>query len=655
MGAMLSNVDRLALETQARAWLPPPPVDYLAWAEENIVFTEAESQFPGPYSRSRFPFFDEILRACGPDDPCRIVTLKGSAQVGKTVIANIFTAGSMAMTTGAFLYCHPTDDNAERWSKMKLDPLLRSTTSLRQLFPERSRDGGNSLHFKERVDGLMQLLITGANSPASLSQVTIFRQVQDDLSKWEMNVAGDPEGQANNRSRAIEFAKILKISTPLVEPGCRISKNFKAGSQELPYVPCPHCAHMQVLEWANMLAGLDLAHPEDAHFTCVACGSLIEEHHRPHMLAGLQWRPHNEAAKREHRSFWIWSAYSYLQSFERIAREWLAAKGDSEAERTFLNDTAGEVYEAQGEAPPWEKLRDRAAASNYAKGEIPAHALIVTLGIDCQADRVEWQIVGWGREFRRYVIDYGIILGHITEVICQDRLDALLQQTWPNAFGRRVGIDSAAIDGNAYTEDVWAWAKRHPRSKLIMVRGRGEDSAPRFARVKRERNEKTGKLLKYASRFYNFGSSVMKMALYRDLDRTDELARGFVAFPRGLEDEYFRQLTAERRTPVKKHGFVRYIWTKDPSQANEALDNHLQAEAAAIKFGVRGLPDPIWDRLEAERETAAAPKQGDIEDLLSVRKFAQPPKVEALKPAAAAAPAPSASSARRSSRSSYMD
>ena len=47
--------------------------------------------------------------------------------------------------------------------------------------------------------------------------------VEDDLSKWEPNAAGDPETQADNRARAIEFAKILKISTPLVLPGCKIT------------------------------------------------------------------------------------------------------------------------------------------------------------------------------------------------------------------------------------------------------------------------------------------------------------------------------------------------------------------------------------------------------------------------------------------------
>ena len=111
--------------------------------------------------------------------------------------------------------------------------------------------------------------------------------MQDDLAKWEMNAAGDPEMQADNRSRAIEFAKVLKTSTPLVLPGCRITKDFEAGSRERPFVPCPHAGHMQALEWDNMLAQLDPEHPEDACFSCVACGAIIEEHHRPQMLAGL--------------------------------------------------------------------------------------------------------------------------------------------------------------------------------------------------------------------------------------------------------------------------------------------------------------------------------------------------------------------------------
>jgi phage terminase large subunit GpA-like protein len=211
-------------------------------------------------------------------------------------------------------------------------------------------------------------------------------------------------------------------------------------------------------------------------------------------------------------------------------------------------------------------------------------------------------------------------------------LAALLEQTWRNSVGNRLPIDMIAIDGNAWTEDVWSFAKGFPRSRLIMVRGSNRDEAPRFIRVKREVNEKTGKTLRYASRFYNFNASVMKMGLYRDLAKDDPLADGYVAFPKGLDDEYFRQLTAERRTPEKRHGFTVYRWTKDASQANEALDTMNQAEAASIRFGVRGMPEATWAEYERLRETPVKAVQGDLEDLLTPAPAGSSPAPAVAKP-----------------------
>jgi phage terminase large subunit GpA-like protein len=310
---VLANPRRIAHEAMAAAWSPPPPVDYLQWATDNVIFAQGEP-IPGPYNRANFPYFDEILKALSPDDPCRYVTFIGSAQVGKTVLGNIFALGSVVMGRGTTLVCHPTTDNALRWSKLKLQPMMRSIPVVQENFPQRPRDTSDALLYKERSDGLATLLITGANSPASLSQITVNFQVQDDLAKWENNSAGDPETMADNRSRPVEFAKILKTSTPLVLPGCRITKDFEAGTQEMPFVPCPHCGHMQVLTWDNMLAQLDPQHPEDACFSCIARGCIIEERHRPQMLDSFEWRAGNPAARREHRSFYIWSAYSCLQS-----------------------------------------------------------------------------------------------------------------------------------------------------------------------------------------------------------------------------------------------------------------------------------------------------------------------------------------------------
>ncbi|NIZ11076.1 phage terminase large subunit family protein [Pseudooceanicola sp. HF7] len=642
----VTSAEWMAADIMADVLDPPPPVNYLAWAEQNIVFSRRESPLPGPYSAERFSYFNEILQALSPDDPCRVVTLSKSAQLGGTVLANIFTGGSMDMDPGDFLYVHPTEENARRWSKMKLAPMLKGTSSLRRIFPMKARDGQDSVFYKERRDGRGAIQISGANSPASLSQVSMSRQVQDDLAKWDMNSAGDPETQADSRSQGYEFAKIFKISTPMVVPGCRITKNFEAGSQEFLYLPCPHdeCAHMQTLDWENFLGSLDEDHAEQAHFTCEACGAVIEEHHRAKMLRGAEWRAMNPKMKRVHRSFYIWSAYSLLQSFERIARSWLDAKGDPPREQTFWNDVVGRAYRILGEAPPWEEIRDRASESDYPRGTIPAGFPLLTCGVDCQGDRVEWQVVAWGTKRRRAVVEYGVFNGHISEEQCQLKLNALLKQGFRNAYGRKIEIDALAIDGNAYTEDVWDWARKHPASRVIMVRGVHPDTAPLLQQVKRERNRR-GKLLRYSKRFFNFASSVLKMGLYRNMRKTDPEERGYIALPKGLEDEYFRQLTAESRKAQKaKSGFTRYLWVKDPNQANEGLDTHLQAEAAGIRLGIRALQDVEWDQLMAERECPPEAVQGDFEDLLMPGAIAPVDDPQPAPAPDAPAPVPSARS-----------
>jgi phage terminase large subunit GpA-like protein len=92
------------------------------------------------------------------------------------------------------------------------------------------------------------------------------------------------------------------------------------------------------------------------------------------------------------------------------------------------------------------------------------------------------------------------------------------------------------------------------------------------------------------------------MSLYRDLQKDDPTARGFVSFPSGLGDDYFQELTSERRTAVKRDGFTVYRWIKDDRQDNEALDTLIIATGAAIRSGVYGLSDRGWDTLRSQRE-----------------------------------------------------
>ncbi|MDW9792173.1 terminase [Sinorhizobium meliloti] len=640
---MLYNPERLVYEVLAEICEPPPAVDYLKWAKENIVFSERITDHPGPYNEDLVPFFSEILRALSPEDPCNIVSLAKSAQIGGTICANIFTLGSLDMAPGDFLYVHPTEENAARWSKTKLMPLVREMPAVAKLFSQNSRDASNSVLYKERIDGRGAIQAAGANSPAGLSMISPRKQVQDDLAKWQMNEAGDPEVQADSRSKAFFNGKIFKISTPMVSPGCKITSNYQEGTQETYHVPCPHCHELQELRWENMRDHIDPEHPEQAHFVCIHCGCEIHEHHREWMVKpenGAKWVAKYPERGRRHRSFRIWMAYSPFERWENLAREWLTVQAGgpenrekgSGAEQTFWNDWLGLAFEADNKAIDWEVLRDRAEDHGFQRGVIPAEALALVLGMDVQGDRVEWLLVGYGRNRYRAVIDHGVVdhragshlgdakehSGHISEPEVRAALDRLLQREWLDDAGRKRTADRVAIDGNAYTDDVWNWVRKHPKSRVIMVRGGNTEAAPPIVQTKEYDRKGKPKKQKWSSRFFTFNASAFKIRLYRDYKKDDPEQAGYVRFARGFGDDFYQQATSEARVPEKtRSGHTRYVWKLAEGKRNEIIDMLNQSLAGAYRWGVPYWTDEEWDAIADRLGRLEAPQQGDLEDHLN--------------------------------------
>lgn len=641
-GTLLANPHRLAALCLAETLEPPPRVDYNRWAAEYLIFG-AESAFPGPYDGSRLPFFHRPLECLGPDDPARTVTVMGSAQVGKTVVAEIFTSASLDLDPGAFLYVHPTEDNAVRWARTKWRPRLRATPRLQTVFDlKQTKEGGNSTLYQERRDGRGFLLISGASSEASLSMISVPRQVQDDLAKWTDNDAGDPEYQAENRSKAFEWAKILKLSTPLLADGCRITRAYKAGTQEQWHVPCPHCGHRHPLEPENFIAMIDPEHPELAGFSCPDCGGVIEQKHRDTIVGQGEWVAHNPKAADP--SFSIWAAYAPFESWERIARSYLAAKDDPKAEQTWWNDTAGRAYELPGEAPAWDELKQRAEAGQRLRGIVPKGAILLTLSIDCQDDYVDAALYGWGVGLWRCHIERIRVEGHISTPETRATLNQLVEHAWPTEFNTRRRADIVGIDAGYSTDDVHDWAKQFPKSRVLMLRGVAGDNQPALALVRKERR-RDGKLVKYQGRFFNVGVNGLKGGLYKFLRVASQEMRGYVDFPAGLEDDFFEQLTAEKRTPkIDRKGFTVYEWTKPRNARNEQLDLAVYGEALAMRLGWRTLSPEQWASLAAEREAMGAHPDSVVGTaqqlgLFSVQSAAMPPASGMARPGPVSGPA----------------
>lgn len=623
----LANPAWVLADVEASVMAPPPPMDIEGWAVRNVVFPKGTPR-PGPYNPKDFPFFARPFAVLSPDHPCRVVTLAKGAQLGGTVVAMIAACAVTDLDPADVLYTHPTEPNARRWMRMKFRPFLKASTHLSTVFAtSKTRDASATGAYVERKDGRATVQLAGAASAVSLSEISVKRQIQDDLSKWcDDNGAGDPEGQADSRSKAHDDAKIFKISTPLIADNCRITKSRLAGTDEHWHVACPHCGHRHPLEWDNFRAALEGedGNPDNPYFTCPTCAGRIYEHHRAVFndpARGAAWVAKFPEREGFHVSFHLPSFLSPLARWGEMARAWFAAKGDPGAEQTFHNDWLGLAYNRAGEAPPAEKLKERSETGPYVRGLVPKGFPLITIGVDCQGDRVEWQLVAFGPCRRRVVVDYGVIAGHITEDDTRSELDRLLDRRFPFASGQRAVADLVAIDGNAYTDDVYDWARKHPRSRLIMVRGVGADAAEIIAPIRRDHEGKgrRRRTKTYGNRLFNVGVSGLKATLYEFLRREDPRSRGYVGFARGLGGEYFEQLTAERREEVLTRGGRKaFRWTPKKGVANEALDTMNYAEAAAHLKGWTRMDDEAWEALMAERDAppTQAGTQLDLEHAL---------------------------------------
>ncbi|GGF43757.1 Phage terminase, large subunit GpA [Mameliella alba] len=631
----LTSARAVIASAMADAMRPPPPPDITRWCRENIVFDE-RSPFPGPFSIRPVQFLAEIHAVLSPEHPCREVTLRGSAQIAKTesVINPTVAAWHEYMPLNS-LVVHPTNKAATDWIDQKWYPIRRAAPSLRRMF---GRGGGadknsDAKFRQETLDRSGILKVTSAGSPDDLAQTSHRLVVMDDLSKFEMHAKGDPEAMAVSRAAAFEDAKILRASTPQILGACRISAAFARSDQRYYNVPCPHCGNMAPLTWENFKKRIDPQNLADAHFTCEACGCEIRHSDKPALIANGKWVATNPRG--DHPGFHLWRAYGPQRDWASIAYEyaqvmgWTTAKVsgeteqalrdkvEAETEQTFWNDVLGLPYEQASKGPDWEKLRDR--VENVPDGEgrgvgiVPARGVILTAGVDCQLDRTEVQVVAYGANYQRWVIEYRVIPHHVGSEEGRAALDALLKTTWRTEKGHRLPLDRMAIDGGTYTEDVWAFAKRWQAKRLIVVKGGSGQTGPIMKRmVMGDRKDARARAARRQGRILNV--SQLKADFYTWLGKDDPLARGYVHFAKGLGDEYFRQITSEVRVLKRDRvGVMVSNWQLvEPTRRNEGLDTMIYSDAAARELGWTSMTREQWAALEAERGVEAPEDQPDL-------------------------------------------
>ena len=500
------------------------------------------------------------------DPQIRDVVVMAGAQVGKTEMLLNCIGFHIAHDASPILVVQPTLDMAQSFSKDRLAPMLRDTPALRgKVKDPRSRDANNTTTHKVFPGGHISMV--GANSAAGLASRPIRIVLCDEVDRYPASAGseGDPIQLARKRSATFWNRKIVQVSTPTNKGASRIEASFEESDQRRFFVPCQDCGENQTLRWSNVRWEADK--PETAHYVCEHCGSCWDDAMRYRAVRQGEWKATEEFTGIA--GFHINGIYSPWTPLSDAVRDFLSAKRMPETLRVWTNVYLAESWEDQGERISELDVMDRAEAYG---DKIDHRVVLVTAGIDCQNDRLECEIVGWGRDEESWSLDYKIIYGDPSTPQIWNDLDTLLKTRYETEDDRTLDIRAACIDsGGHYTQAVYNFVRPREGRRIFAIKGMAGETRPIVSRPTRNN---IGKI-----RLFTLGVDNIKELIFSRLKIQSEGA-GYCHFPDDRSDEYFKQLAASEKIITKFHkGFPRREFVKTRTR-NEALDCRVYAIGA---------------------------------------------------------------------------
>jgi phage terminase large subunit GpA-like protein len=593
-----SSTEAILRAAAAAGARPDPLLTISQWADKYRTLSQRASSEPGPWRTDRTPYLREIMDCLSPSSLIeRTVFMKG-AQIGGTECGNNWIGYVIHQAPGPMMAVQPTVEMAKRNSKQRIDPLIEESDVLRALVHDpRSRDSGNTVLSKEFPGGV--LVMTGANSAVGLRSMAARYLFLDEVDGYPGDVdgEGDPINLALARTRTFARRKVFLVSTPKITGMSRIEAAFEESDKRYFFVPCPTCREAQILKFPQLRWPKN--EPQKAVYVCEHCGQEIANHQKQWMLPRGQWRA---TAKGDGKTagFHLSSLYSPVGWFAwgDAAKQFEQAQKNSSLLQVFVNTVLGETWTLLGEAPDWKKLYDR--REHYKFGLVPRGGIFVTAGADVQRDRIEVEIVAWGRGKESWSIDYRVFEGDTARPQVWEKLTGLLNETFTTTTGLELPIIQMAVDSGYATNEVYEWARRQGNRVLVI---KGDSRAP--AIIGSASPIEVGPLgvkLKRGVKVWPVNSGMAKEELYRwlrlerptdeDLEQGIPFPPGYCHFPR-YSEEYFKQITAEQLVAKLVKGYRKLEWQK-MRERNEALDCRVYARAAAARVGLDRFQEKHW-------------------------------------------------------------
>lgn len=582
----MSAIAELARYTFNR-FRPPARQTVSEWADKNRMLVSEASAEPGAWRTDRAPYQREIMDAFTQPGVWQIVIM-ASAQVGKSEIELNMMGCAIDNDPGPMLYIQPTDKVAEDYSKRRIAPMIQACPSLREkVFKARSRDAANTITMKTFPGG--SLAIIGANSPADLSSKPVRYIFMDETDRFPASAGteGDPQELAERRTETFRHnRKIIKTSTPTIKGKSKIEKDYMNGTQEEWQTECPYChtynyirfpdIHFEKEDYVNE-GGDEDYHVKLVTWRCPTCKRDIGEYECKRLPA--KWVSKNpKAIANGIRSFRLNAFMSPWSDWKDIVWKFLKAHKDATKLQTFYNTILGEVWEIHSNSGLDEVLYKR---REHYDAEVPTGVLLLTMGMDTQDNRLEYEVVGWDRNGQSWGISRGVIPGRADAPGVWQEVDALLDREWKLANGMKMRILATFIDsGGHFTTSIYKECAKRASKRIWPIKGEKGEGKPECRPMKRGQGEGAKFML---------GVDEGKAGIMYEA-AVEEPGPNYMHFPieyrAGYDMEYFKGLISERMEIHRRGGQGVVVWEQF-YERNEPLDCRNYARAAYRYFNWR--------------------------------------------------------------------
>ena len=386
--------------------------DVVSWAEKNVYIPNQVSPFAGYFDRKINPYLIEPLNNFQNGKIQKQVFVFAS-QTGKSTLMHIALLYLIKNAPVPIMYLMPSDATARQISKERIQPMMESSPTLKELIP-RNQDDFTNLSFK--LDDCY-VHLSGSSSANKLSSFpcsTIFFDECDKASVRNRNESGAIQLSANRLKAYSDKKKFVLASTPTIDDGQEtIWHHLKNSTFKLFNVPCPSCGKLHPIQFEKSSEAFwikydkilndngDIIIPDTiktSRLICPSCKFEIKtDEEKNEMISDSRskWISTNPFAEESNQGYNLNSIYSSYISLQDASRLFLEAK-NADTLQDFRNGFCALPWKHHVEELP-DIIKLRELEGEYPRGVVPKESFVViTL------------------DFMKYEI-FGIVSAHTSE------------------------------------------------------------------------------------------------------------------------------------------------------------------------------------------------------------------------------------------------